>query len=90
MIPLSWQDRAACGSAGITLFFGPENERQGPKERREKQAKAICAGCPVTAECGDYAIGRATKFGVWGGMGEEERKNERRRRLRAAQKEDAA
>ena len=90
MTPLSWQDRAACGHAGFTLFFGPENERQGPKERRERQARAVCAGCPVRSECADDAFARNAKFGVWGGMGEEERKNERRRRLRAAQKEDAA
>jgi WhiB family redox-sensing transcriptional regulator len=41
--------------------------------RRDRAAKAICAGCPVKAECADYAIRAREPYGVWGGLTEEER-----------------
>ncbi len=78
----AWQDDAWCRGEDLVLFFGPEGERQPEKDARERKAKAICAQCPVRAECLDYALSRPEKYGLWSGLGEEERASERRRRMR--------
>jgi len=44
----------------------------------------VCASCPVRAECLNYAVSRPEKYGTWGGLNEEERASERRRRMRRA------
>ena len=66
------------------LFFGPDGERQPEREIGERKAKAMCASCPVRTECLDYAISRPEKYGTWGGLNEDERASERRRRMRRA------
>jgi WhiB family transcriptional regulator, redox-sensing transcriptional regulator len=38
----------------------------------------------VRNECLDYAISRPEKYGTWGGLNEDERASERRRRMRRA------
>ncbi len=40
--------------------------------------------CPVRGECLNYAVSRPEKYGTWGGLNEEERSSERRRRMRRA------
>ena len=40
---------------------------------REHRAKAICADCPVLAQCRDHALRSREVYGIWGGMGESER-----------------
>ncbi len=52
-----------------------------------KAARAICARCPVRAECLQYALERGEMFGIWGGTSERERrgmKSKRRDRRRVA------
>jgi WhiB family transcriptional regulator, redox-sensing transcriptional regulator len=77
-----WHDRAACISEDVDLFFPV-----APAD--EIAAKAICAGCPVRAKCLDYATAHAL-LGIWGGTTEDERRNTRRRELRAARRTAAA
>ncbi len=84
---VGWQAGAACGGVAAQLFFGRDGE--GPQEReiREAKAAAVCARCPVRAQCLDYALRYSIKQGIWGGLNKEERARERRRRagrLRAA------
>lgn len=79
-----WQDAAACRGEDIELFFGPDGERQPEREVRERKAKSICARCPVRNECLEYALSKPERYGIWGGMNEEERASERRRRSRRA------
>jgi WhiB family transcriptional regulator, redox-sensing transcriptional regulator len=79
-----WQDAAACRGTDVVLFFGPDGERQPERDIRERKAKALCASCPVRNECLDYAISRPEKYGTWGGLSEDERASERRRRMRRA------
>jgi WhiB family transcriptional regulator, redox-sensing transcriptional regulator len=84
---VSWQDRAAC--AGMdALFFGPDDEPRPEREIREAKAKAVCNPCPVRAHCLDYALRNSIKNGIWGGLNDEERARERRRRQ--ARRPDAA
>ena len=79
-----WQDAAACRGEDLLLFFGPDGERQPEREIRERKAKEICAACPVRLECLNYAVSRPEKYGTWGGLNEDERSAERRRRMRRA------
>ena len=82
-----WRERAACTGADDdhSLFFGVDGERGPYREQRERQAKAICSGCPSRIPCLNYAVGLPEKAGVWGGLNEDERSAERRRRLRRQQ-----
>jgi WhiB family transcriptional regulator, redox-sensing transcriptional regulator len=79
-----WQDEAACRDQDIIMFFGPDGERQPERDLREARSKALCADCPVRVDCLNYALSRPEKYGVWGGLSEEERAAERRRRMRRA------
>lgn len=79
-----WQDDAACSGEDLVLFFGPDGERQPQKDIRERKAKAICAQCPTRAACLTYALAMPEKYGTWGGLNEDERASERRRRMRRA------
>jgi WhiB family redox-sensing transcriptional regulator len=80
----SWQTQAACRGESLVLFFGPQGERQPERDVRERKAKAICAQCPVRRECLTYALSVPEKNGLWGGLNEDERASERRRRMRRA------
>ena len=64
--------RRACAGQDTELFFP---DRGG----RVSRARSICARCPVRVECLDYALDHF-EVGVWGGLTEEERRAERRRR----------
>src|SRR5437667_5698481 len=79
-----WQDAAACRGEDLMLFFGPDGERQPERDVRERKAKAVCASCPVRIDCLNYAVARPEKYGTWGGLNEDERSAERRRRMRRA------
>lgn len=71
----SWQRKAVCRGPRASLFFPPNHfERKADRLARERQAKAICATCPVSAQCLQYAIDIREQFGVWGGLNEVERK----------------
>jgi WhiB family redox-sensing transcriptional regulator len=69
-------DRGACQAAEPELFFPVS--AAGPAVAQVAAAKAVCRGCPVRAECLDYAIQTAQDHGIWGGMTEEERRQARR------------
>lgn len=77
-----WRSRGACLRADPDLFF-PISGR-GASQRQERRAKAICAGCPVRAECLRYALDSRQVHGVWGGLGEQELAQVRRGRVAAA------
>ena len=62
-----WIDEAACTPADFDLFFGEYASRI-------KAAKAICARCPVSRKCLDFALETGVEFGVYGGTTPDERK----------------
>src|ERR687895_770109 len=66
-----WQERALCAQTDPEAFF-PE------KGGSTKEAKRICAGCEVRAECLEYALANDERFGIWGGLSERERRKLKR------------
>lgn len=83
---LGWQARGACTTpevraaikAGKVTFFPERGENVRP-------AKKICAGCPVRAECLEYAMSCGIPtHGVWGGYSEKDRRRMRRAQHQAA------
>ncbi len=70
----SWQERALCAETDPEAFF-PE------KGGSTREAKKICTGCEVKAECLEYALGNDERFGIWGGLSERERRRLRRRAI---------
>jgi WhiB family redox-sensing transcriptional regulator len=62
-----WYGRGICHETDPESFF-PE------KGGSTREAKAICTGCPVRAECLDYALDNDERFGIWGGFSERERR----------------
>jgi WhiB family redox-sensing transcriptional regulator len=72
-----WRLAAACQSSDPDLFFPLSSS--GPSLDQIAQAKEICAGCAVRAECLAFAMRTHQVHGVWGGMSEEERRSARGR-----------
>ena len=66
-----WQERALCAQTDPEAFF-PE------KGGSTREAKRICAGCEVRAECLEYALAFDERFGIWGGLSERERRRLKR------------
>jgi WhiB family transcriptional regulator, redox-sensing transcriptional regulator len=62
-----WQDRALCAQTDPDAFF-PE------KGGSTREAKKVCRGCEVRAECLEYALDHDERHGIWGGMSERERR----------------
>lgn len=79
-----WQLRGSCRGADSSLFFHTDNERGSARERRESRAKAICQTCPVLAQCRKHAMTVQEPYGIWGGLGEIERRQLFMRERRAA------
>ena len=68
-----WQLEAACRALPAEMFFHPEGERGSARAQREHRAKAVCAGCPVRRACASHALAVREPYGIWGGLGEQER-----------------
>ncbi|MBZ8176779.1 WhiB family transcriptional regulator [Corynebacterium poyangense] len=68
-----WQLFGACRGAESEVFYHPEGERGRARLQRERRAKAICHTCPVLLECRRHALETQEPYGVWGGLGENER-----------------
>ena len=67
-----WQDRALCAQTDPEAFF-PE------KGGSTREAKKVCRGCEVRAECLEFALAHDERFGIWGGMSERERRQLKRK-----------
>jgi WhiB family transcriptional regulator, redox-sensing transcriptional regulator len=76
-----WQRRGACRRPDVDpdAFF-PE------KGGSTRAAKAVCATCPVTAECLAYALANDERWGVYGGKSERERRKLRPARAPVARR----
>ena len=69
-----WAPWAACTSSDPEAWF-PD------KGQPSQAAKRICATCPVTAECLEWALAHKERHSVWGGLSERERRRIQTRRL---------
>lgn len=78
-VQAEWKERAACAGTSFSLFF-PTLET--PIDLVDK-AKAVCAACPVTEDCLQYAFETNQVSGIWGGTTEDERRSLRRKWLAA-------
>ena len=63
-----FQDQAACKPGDEAIFFSELASKVA-------KAKAICATCPVSSKCLDFAIQAEIEFGIFGGYTPDERKN---------------
>lgn len=76
---LAWQHNAACVNEPTGSFFPTTAAEEAATQGRVAE---LCGPCPVRAQCLDYSLAMPEKYGYWGGLGEEERAEERRRRIR--------
>lgn len=74
--------QAVCQPGDVDVFFGHDDETPTERRFREGVAARVCRSCPVRAECLELAIRTGEQFGVWGGVGE----HERRRMIRVRRK----
>jgi WhiB family redox-sensing transcriptional regulator len=62
-----WRQDALCAETDPEAFF-PE------KGGSTREAKRVCSGCSVRAECLESALTNDERFGIWGGLSERERR----------------
>ena len=78
-----WMQRGLCRDIAPSVFFPSDGVGVDV-------ARAICANCPVTRPCLEYALENKIDHGVWGGCSERERRRiARQRRQAASAKADA-
>lgn len=86
-MPDSWRGQGLCIAIDPEFFFPVESETAAAKAQA-RQAKAVCRGCPVLAQCREFELtptssGRLrSEYGVFAGMTAEERRVELYRRAR--------
>ena len=73
--PPAWMTDGLCAQTDPDAFF-PE------KGGSTREAKAVCRRCAVSAECLTYALTHDTRFGVWGGASERDRRRMKRPAVR--------
>ena len=69
--PYAWMNRGLCGQVGGDEWF-PD------KGGSTREAKKVCRGCEVVADCLEYALEHDERFGIWGGLSERERRRLKR------------
>lgn len=76
-----WMANGKClglGTKMADIFYPAAGENT-------KQAKRMCAVCPVRTECLDYALEHGEVFGIWGGYTEADRRRLKRQRRSEAE-----
>ncbi len=74
-VTLIWQESGACREGSGSDFYPPmHTERKHERLARERRAKSVCASCPVRYECLQHAIRVDERYGIWGGLNQDERR----------------
>ena len=76
-----WQRQGPCRDEDPELFF-PIGEVGVAAAEQISEAKIVCGGCPVRAECLAWALA-LDEQGVWGGTTDDERRAIKRAGSRA-------
>jgi WhiB family redox-sensing transcriptional regulator len=71
-----WMAEGTCAQTDPEAFFPV-------KGGSTREAKKVCADCPVREACLEYALERDERYGIWGGMSERDR-----RKLKKSRKKD--
>ncbi len=58
---LTWWPDGACRGHSTELFYAEDRAAKA-------EAKKVCAGCPVSAQCRQWALDTQEAYGVWGGL----------------------
>ena len=69
--PPSFVAEALCAQTDPEIFF-PE------KGSSSRSAKRVCMACSVRLACLEHALAVGERHGIWGGLSERERQQERR------------
>ena len=80
-----WLPEARCIGEDPELFFPIGTSEDALSQVAE--AKTVCRGCSVRADCLEWSLATFQDAGVWGGLDEEERRVIRRARRREAAEE---
>lgn len=65
--PDMWQEQAACHGIDPDVFFPTSEEEAGP-------ALAYCGACRIREMCLAWALKNGERYGVWGGLTEQQRR----------------
>jgi WhiB family redox-sensing transcriptional regulator len=71
VIDMPWRDRAARDGEDSELFFPVGTGGRALEQLAE--ATAVCHRCPVAGECLAWALDTGQRYGVWGGLSEQQR-----------------
>jgi len=67
--PEPWTEHAACGGMDPNIFHPERGDT-----RAVRRALAVCAACPVAADCLDYALRIGSTVGILGGTSGKQRR----------------
>ena len=70
-----WMTQARCSEVDPELFFPERGDATSPRK-----ARIICNSCEVKVECLQYSIDNDERFGIWGGLTENDRRRLRKGR----------
>ncbi len=73
----AWMNAGNCRNYPPAVFFPSDGVGVD-------RARKICADCPVSGQCLEYALDQKIEHGVWGGCSERERRRIQKRRRDAA------
>ena len=79
--PQPWMDHSICATHDDPDLWFRATRTANLAELRESQR--ICANCPVTAQCLEYALAENIHEGIWGGATPTDRRNITRRSKRS-------
>lgn len=85
---MDWRHNAVCREEDPELFFPIGTT--GPALIQIEEAKSVCRRCPVSGQCGQWALESGQDSGVWGGLSEDERHRMKRRAARNRARQTAA